>query len=189
VITAREHVETLLGQPARIFSTEEGSGPKIDIAEYEPTEGREHWTYLTWGMSNQEQFVPTSAPEWVARRVELLMYSSTQAPWSVNVLHSLACHPFINQSYFFWWHTIGMTTPLNADDDRQRGFLLLPPYFEEASFDEGKLDDCPLRFLMAIPITETERTLGLTQGGRALEDRLIATNTPVVYTPGRSCCG
>jgi hypothetical protein len=144
--------------------------PHIDIYQFDARQDHDWWTLVTGGMSDNTQFVPDGYPEYVSKRLEILMYVEEPKPWMFDVLKGLAEMPLEEKTFLHWWHTVPNGKPMTAEPSLLTNFFFLPPYFEEPKFDSLHLDGEKVDFLWMIPITEAEREYAIQNGGQALEE-------------------
>lgn len=164
-----EHFKSFYGPVATVWHSSSSRLPRVEVLEFGPTSDRPFWTYATNGMSDSEQTVPQTAPEWVVPRTELLLYTPERAAWAARLLHSFSRYPFDYGTHFFWWHTVPVGGPLDGKDAHLSSLVFLPPYFEADGFDDLSIDDHPIRLLWAVPITEAEREYAMVYGTQKLE--------------------
>ena len=98
---------------------------------------RAHFIYATNGMSERRmpcRVEPHGRPDW---RVELLAYTSVEAPWVAELLIEMARYPFIHGSGF----AIGHTLPVQAGaQNLWHGYLLTKPRLEPATINPLVID-------------------------------------------------
>lgn len=180
------HVEKFVGPITTIYTPSDNGLPVISILEIAPTSERDGWTYITCGASVQEQELPDKTPDWIIPRTEYLCYVKEKATWPVDVLNLLGRLPFEKKTHLFWWHTVNYLSPIDDETETtQSALLLLPPYFEDTDFDDFMLYGDDVRFLMALPITEEERSFAAEYGGEMLEEKLLAANSDFIFDPKR----
>jgi hypothetical protein len=180
------HVEKYIGTVTTVYTPEDSEEPVISILEVAPSKGRDGWTYVTCGASLKEQDLPYNTPDWIIPRTEYLCYVKDKAIWPVDVLNLLGRLPFEKSTHLFWWHTVNYLSPLDEDSETtQSALLLLPPYFEDEDFDNFALYGDDVRFLMALPITEEERSFAAEYGGQRLEEKLLSANSDFIFDPKR----
>lgn len=179
------HCQAFFGSINTVWHASTNRQPRVDVYEFAPSEARPFWTYVTAGMSDCEQCVPASAPEWVVPRTELVLYTPERAPWAASLLHGFARYPFDFGTHFFWWHTVPVGGPIDGKDAHLSSLVLLPPYFEEEGFDELQVDGVPARFLWVVPITEAEREYAMVYGTQKLEKLFEQAELDPVTDPDR----
>lgn len=181
-----EHVEKFIGPVATIYTPADKEEPVISVLEVAPSKERDGWTYITCGASLKEQDLPYNTPDWIIARTEYLCYVKDKMSWPVNVLNLLGRLPFEKNTHLFWWHTVNYLSPLDEEEETtQSALLLLPPYFENEDFDNFTLYGDDVRFLMALPITEEERSFAAEYGGQKLEEKLLSANSDFMFDPKR----
>jgi hypothetical protein len=182
-LEAREiHYESFFGPITRpVTHSTDVKQVHIDVYEFEPTRGREYWTLVTSGMSDERQLNPEDCAEGVSTRAEILMYASKPEGWMFSVLKGLAEMPFEDQTFLHWWHTVPNGMPMTAKPSLLTSFFFLPPYLEPHDFTGLKLGGDRVDFLWMIPITEAERRFAVDHGSSELAKKFEEVNlAPVV---------
>jgi len=201
------HIQKYTGTAIRVFAPcvdekvchSDENVPPISILEIPPAldkkgkkskpefrDNRDGWTYITCGASLKEQILPGNAADWIIPRTEFMCYVKEQNILPVEALNLLSRLPFEKDTHLYWWHTVNFVEPLDENEETtQSAFLLLPPYFEDADFDNFTLYGDDVRFLMALPITEEERAFAAQYGGQALEEKLLTANSDFIFDPQR----
>lgn len=169
--TREAHYQRYLGcsDSIVVHSTDE-KPVHIDIYRFPPSGESLFWTLVTSGMSDRRQPVPADAPEYVARRAELLMYVPEPKDWMFSVLKGLAEMPFLDSTFLHWYHTVQNGTPMTSGPSLLTAFLLLPPYFADEGLERLEIDGDKVQFMLVVPITEAERQFAVGNGSRALEE-------------------
>jgi hypothetical protein len=157
----------------------------IDVYQFRPTEGRQFWTLITSGMSNERQIEPEDCPEYMSPRAEILMYVPKPQGWMFFVLKGLAEMPFEVSTCLHWWHTVPNGMPMTATPSLLTSFFFVPPYFEADGFTDLQLDGDKVDFLWMIPITEAEREFAVKHGSEALERKFGEINLSQVVDESR----
>ncbi len=179
------HIQKYIGTITTIFTPSDSQTPVVSVLEIPPSKDRDGWTYITCGAALKEQTLPVNAPDWIVSRTEYLIYVPQKAQWPVDALNLLGRLPFEKNTHLFWWHTVDFLSPLDEEDANQTAVLLLPPYFENEDFDMFTLYGNDVRFLMAFPITEEERSFAVEYGGQKLEEKLLLNNSDFLFDPKR----
>ena len=87
-VRAAQYV-ALLGEPDRVYRPALGA-PHVGIHQFPPRGERDHWTYITSGMSDFPQVDEDGAE----LRTELVSWTREENALAVNLLHSLSLLPF-----------------------------------------------------------------------------------------------
>jgi hypothetical protein len=184
---AREaHYQDQLGPLTEpVMRSRDGKEPAVDVYSFPPNDVRDHWTFITGGMSDRRQALPPKAPEMFARRTELLMYGAASEPWRLYALKLLAEYPFEHQTWIHAWHSVDAGAPL-APGSQLTAFFVLPPAMEDPqSFDRLVVAGEAVDILWVVPITGAEQAFALEHGPQALEEILFEADFEVLLDPGR----
>ena len=87
-VRSRQYVD-LLGEPDRVYRPALGA-PHVGIHQFPPAGERDHWTYITSGMSD----FPQVDEEGSEQRTELIAWTRSENALAVNLLHALSLLPF-----------------------------------------------------------------------------------------------
>ena len=168
-----------------VMRSRDGKEPKVDVYSFRPNALRDHWTFVTGGMSDRRQPLPEDAPEIFARRTELLMYGAESATWRLFALKLLAEYPFDQGTWIHAWHSVDAGAPL-APDSRLSAFFLLPPAMEDPqAFDRLVIEGEPVNLLWVVPITAAEQAFAVANGPQALEEILYEADFEVLLDAAR----
>jgi len=181
-----EHYRDQLGPLTEpVMRSRDGKDPAVDVYSFPPNELRDHWTFITGGMSDRRQALPEEAPELFARRTELLMYGAGAETWRLYALKLLAEYPFDLGTWIHAWHSVDAGAPL-ASGSQLSAFFLLPPAMEDPqSFDRLVIEGEPVNILWVVPITAAEQGFALKNGPQALEEILYEADFEVLLDAGR----
>lgn len=139
----------------------------IDIYQFAPNKKRPYWTFITGGMSDEEQNVPYEA-DWVSPRTEVMAYAKEPYDRIFSVLKLIAEMSFEENSFMHWYHTISVGEPVTKAQSELTCAFLTPPFFEKPKFDTLHLDGEKVDFLFMVPVTVQERKYAIDKGGEAL---------------------
>lgn len=168
-----------------VMRSRDGREPTVDVYTFRPNEVRDHWTFITSGMSDLPQTLPATAPDIFARRTELLMYATESAPWRLFALKLLAEYPFEQRTWIHAWHSVDVGAPL-SNGSKLSALFLLPPAMEDPErFDRLDLGGEPVNFLWVVPITSAEQALAQEKGPQVLEEILFEADFDVLIDAGR----
>lgn len=184
--TREAHYQEQIGPLTEaVMRSRDGKDPAVDVYSFPPTEVRDHWTFITGGMSDRRQALPEEAPEMFARRTELLMYGTQAEPWRLYALKLLAEYPFDLGTWIHAWHSVDAGAPL-APGSQLSAFFLLPPAMEDPqSFDRLVIAGERVNILWVVPITGTEQAFALANGPQALEEILYEADFEVLLDSQR----
>ncbi len=170
----REHIEKF-GEPAQSFrydnqSSDNGiSYPQfVDVMIWVPDEDVNMTTFATIGMSDK-------AMKGVDYRVEL--HLAVEGALDENTtgkltifLANLSLYPFMNSTYFDWWHTVPNAGNIPGFPSTQS--LLLHPAFVKDGWDLICTDLGHIKIINIVPITKEEQQMSKEKGINALLDYL-----------------
>jgi hypothetical protein len=152
----REHIEHF-GEPDRSIVYEDHDAPdgrpaRIDVFVWQASAEVDITTFATIGMA--------ASPMAGADHRAELHFSIRCRPDSTSVgeiskfLANLAIHPFLNATFFDWWHKIRDPGPTPLFGSATA--VLFHPRFVEAGWDTIGLDGVSVRILNVVPITPDE---------------------------------
>jgi Suppressor of fused protein (SUFU) len=155
----REHMEHF-GEPDDSVVYEDHDAPdgrpaRIDIFVWRATAEIDITTFATIGMAA----APMSGAD---HRAELHFsircpVDSTTIGKTSKFLANLAIHPFLNATFFDWWHKIGVPGPIPLFTSATA--VLFHPKFVEAGWDRMELDGALVKILNVVPITPDEHRI------------------------------
>ncbi len=152
----REHIERF-GEPDRSIVYEDHGAPegrpaRIDVFVWEASAEIDVTTFATIGMA-------ASPMPGAAHRAELHFSIRCRAN-SASVdeismfLANLAIHPFLNATFFDWWHKVRDPGPIPLFGSATA--VLFHPKFVELGWDTIELDGGSVKILNVVPITPDE---------------------------------
>ena len=183
-----EHYGRLFGPVSGpVMHSMDDKVPHIDVYQYEPNEERLFWTLITGGMSDAVQAVPADYRDELSGRTEILTYAEEPREWIMRALKGLGDLPFDHDTFLYYWHSVPGPGggPVTDQPSELTCFLMAPPYLEDEEFDSMEIDDEPVDFLWAIPITDRELRFNLDHGGAALVELLEEKNVSPVIDESR----
>jgi len=170
----REHIEKF-GEPTRSLRYDKKEPydsnaypPFIDVMIWSPEEDLNMTTFATIGMSD----MPMKGADY---RIELHMSveGELDEETAANItifLANLAQYPFINSTYFDWWHTVPNAGEIPGYKTTHS--LLLHPAFVENGWDLICTDYGHVKIINVIPITKEEQLMSKEKGINFLLDYL-----------------
>ncbi|GMW03695.1 MAG: hypothetical protein AMXMBFR84_48290 [Candidatus Hydrogenedentota bacterium] len=141
----------------------------VDIYEFEPTQDRRQWTFVTSGMSDLRQRVPNELLHVLAPRSEIVLYAPGPRPWIPPLLQRLAEYPSKSGTWLHWYHTWTADAPLMPEHPEFTGYVFLPPRLEDPSINNLHVEGDRVDFLWMLPITIAERDFAAGHGAEHLE--------------------
>lgn len=165
-----------------VLHSTDAKAPHIDVYQFAPSANRPYWTLITGGMSDLRQ---PAVPKELAPRAEILLYASEPSGWMFNVLKGLAEMPFDDDTFLHWWHSVPNGMPMTAKPSLLTNFFFLPPYCEDKSFNQLRIDSDSVDMLWMVPITDAELAYKLENDGDALARLLWEHNTSQVIDESR----
>lgn len=141
----------------------------VDIYQFEPTQDRRQWTFVTSGMSDLRQYVPNELLYVLAPRSEIVLYASEPGAWIPPLLKRLAEYPSKRNTWLHWYHTWTADGPLMTEHPEFTGCVFLPPWLEIPSFNDLYVEGDRVDFLRMLPITTAEREFAAGHGTEHLE--------------------
>lgn len=172
--------------------------PHIDIHVFPPSAelGRNYYTLITSGMSDEKMALPKGIDSQYAR-AELVFYVAdaltkayeTTKPWFVGAMTFLAHFPFDFKTWLAVSHTIPNGNPPApvVEGSVLTTALFLPPIFESKGFAQDfKLGDETVNFLWLTYISDKETEYKLKYGYDKLVEKFTPDNFPKVFNPFRS---
>jgi hypothetical protein len=162
------------------------------VIEFEPTESRPSWLYVTSGASNPWELDPSeyANSEFSGFGTEIVLETEQRFPWAIPVLQRLLAFNILlahgrlgNSNPLDYGDRVPLRGPITFDDSSLLTHILLgAPDHYDASFRlaSGKVD-----FLHAVGITESERNFAKESGSDALIELLKASNAFPVTRPER----
>ena len=169
------HYTRFLGNQFDVYESGNTSAP--NILSFPPGVNRHWYTFITDGMSNNnqplERFALMNAQEW--KRIELVFYLSEthngDVNWVVETLARMAQFPWQHETFIAWYHTYSEVQP-PTELGKFRHILFLPPYLEDSSFDCLQIEESTVHILWGVPITNAELDFQKQNRGKSLETRL-----------------
>jgi hypothetical protein len=174
----------LFGESDTVFHELLPLVPHIDVYRFQPSNGRDFYTFVTGGMSD----LPMSSPKQMGadvRRAELVFYAADDGQEYAELLRSLAHFPHDNRTWLHWGHTMPNGNPPQPILDAQAldTFLFLPTIVI-ADSELGKRlswNGDPINLLWVVPISTTECNLKLEHGTDAVFDLFDSHEHPCIW--------
>jgi hypothetical protein len=126
----------------------------LGVYEFNPEPNRQYWTYLTSGMSEKGQKLPSNKKIYT----ELLFYSTEQSLWAIELLVKLSAYPFDHKEHFASGDTLPLADPIKPNS-KLTALLLLEPFLEHPGFQFLNVAGKEVEILWVFPISERERGL------------------------------
>ena len=128
------------------------------VIEIPPFDQRNMWTYATCCMSSCEDKLP----------IELHIFSKVKNIALVELLTAIAYY-HINDNKLGHGHTINFGKQIEDHSKCTHGLISLP-YLDGPKLEILKYEECTIRFLWLIPITQQELIIKKEKGLEALEN-------------------
>jgi hypothetical protein len=171
--------------------------PHIDIHVFPPSTklGRNYFTLITSGMSDEKMNLPKGVDKQFAR-AEIIFYVSedetrkdqTEKPWYVEAISFYAHFPFNFKTWLAFSHTLPNGNPPApvVEGSILTTAIFLPAIFEPNQFTQDfKLDDEKVNFLWLTYLSDKETEFKLNDGMDKLADEFNQDNFPKVFNPFR----
>jgi hypothetical protein len=152
----------------------------IDIYAIKPNAECAYWTLVTSGMSDMPMAIPAPMKGFAAPRVELIMYTYCPKPWMFKTLKAIAEFASRRKTYLHWHHTWTPNGILTDTAPQLTSCLFLPPYLEDTSMNDLRIDGDRVEFLWVVPITERERSHAVQNGSEVLERLLMMSGLDLI---------
>lgn len=156
-----EHISHF-GEPAQMIryddppATDGALYPElVDVMVWPPEEDLDMTTYATIGMSEMEMNGPNTRAE-----LHMALEGEVDKETSGKItmfLANLSLYPFINNTFFDWWHVIPETGPIPHFKGMHS--VLLYPAFVENGWQTICIDGLHVKILNVVPITPAELSL------------------------------
>jgi len=178
--------QEILGPIGSVLHETESRHAHVDVYVISPRAEREFWTFITSGMSDNDQ--PANNRE-CSDRVELVLYTKSKFPQVSNALRNFAHYPFESGQGL----ANGDTIPLGQHGEAVLGSDRFPVLlFVEAVrpcdrelvgkvLIEGK----PLHPLMIIPLTESEFSFYQSNGLQSFFEAVRQSPHSIIFDPDR----
>jgi hypothetical protein len=171
--------------------------PHIDVHIFPPSEplGRDFYTLITSGMSDEKMTLPKGIDRQLAR-AELVFYiadvsskpGQTEKPWFVQAISFFAHFPFDYKTWLAPSHTIPNGNPPApvVEGSMLTTAIFLPAIFEPKEFvQDFKLSGERVNFLWLSYISDKETEFKLNEGYNKLTQKMNKDNFPQVFDPFR----
>ena len=177
-ISAREEwYRQHLGAYKGVFHPTDSTMPHIDVYAMPPREGRDFWTYITGGISDETQMQSDqNAPE----RTEILLYMQERSDWAAELLQMIALYPFRFGEGLDVFHTIDIGEPVLKESTLE-SVLMTPCDNEDEAFNSILLQGERVVFLTMIFITKTERAFAIEHSSQELYE-LLKKSIGLIHT-------
>ncbi len=183
---SREELYVEIFGPIASVSHDTGERSSHTVYRFDAREGRNFVTYVTGGMSKQEQ--PGMAGEQMAR-MELVFYATAHSPLYAELLREFAHYPFNTGRAFKGWDalSLGSHAAQVLGSDRFQLLWFCPGLRKEDLGIVSRLTAAghPVFPLMIVPLTKPESEFLQEQGVRDLVERISASSVSIVYDPAR----
>jgi hypothetical protein len=182
VLAIGNHIEKHIGPVTQVWHEIISDLVHLDVSHIGPSQGRDHHTFITSGMSDQPMTVPEGAEAF--DRAELMLclpaswkvdedaFKNDENYWPIWWLKRLARFPHEYQTWLGWGHTV-------PNGDPPRPFtkstdlccmLLLQPVLTPEAFSQLHVRGTTINFYAVLPLYAEEMQLKLNAGTNALLD-------------------
>ncbi len=171
--------------------------PHVDIHVFPPSKelGRDYFTLITSGMSDEKMLLPKDIDEQYAR-AEIIFYiendesnlNQTEKPWYVQSMSFLAHFPFDYKTWLAVSHTIPNGDPPSPviNSSTLTTAFFVPAIFEAKEFiQEFKLGTEKVNILWLTYLNNKETEFVLKYGYDKFMEKLNPNNFPQVFSPYR----
>ncbi|MGH3097094.1 MAG: suppressor of fused domain protein [Streptosporangiales bacterium] len=189
-----EHCDQYLGPCPNVIAETSSDLVRIDLDPYLPAHNRDRTTVLTVGVSTRA----TKAPDAMAsyRRIELFTYLAANWSYGTDEAHWWPCRMLKDVGRlvhrYDTWYAPGQLLGGDAeepltDDSLLTGVVLLPPVYEDPSFDQLEIDGESCRFLWAFPLTTPEIEFAQDRGVSRLLELMAERDVQLPLDARRAC--
>lgn len=181
--------DTIFGKCAQVWHELPSMIPHVDVYQFDPgNSGREFYTFVTSGMSDQRMMLPNDVGS-KAARAELIFYCGKPKRDYNELLRRLAHFPHDNKTWLAAGHTMPNGTPpqLMFGSKVLDTLLFIPTIVgpDKELPDRLRLDGDPVNLLWVVPITTAECELKLNDGIGGLLDLFTKFDHPFVFSGDR----
>ena len=163
--------------------------PHIDVYIYKPGyAGREFYTLVSSGMSDESMLLPDEVDSALARR-EIILYCEKPLPEYIKLVRFFARYPSKYETWLGHGHTMPNGSPATPlfENSVLVGCVLSYTIVSPDNQVSEKLiiEGYPVEFLWVIPLTEAEIAHKLKYGFESLLDVFDEVNHPIILDPHR----
>ncbi len=178
------HITSHIGEPQIVIHEVASEYVHVDVHVVPPRAGRDFYTLVTSGMSNNPMNVPEQAKgmefaelmlclpkTWELKKYQVLGSDPGQ-DWPVNWLRQLARFPEEFDTWLGWGHSIPNGNPAAplAEGNALCGWVLLEPRLVSDSFKcLARQDGAKVFFHAAVPVYREEIAFKIADGAEKLE--------------------
>jgi hypothetical protein len=158
-----KHYESIWNAEANYYLFDKGPIQKMSsnfrILEFEPTTGRDMWTYATSGMSASNELNP----------IELHIFSFKRDASIIELLTAVAYY-HKNTSRIGLNNFVNFGRPWQNQSICEFGFISLP-YLDGPDLESMDFNGREIKFYWLIPVTLREKDFAIKNGIEALEEK------------------
>jgi len=202
-----KHLETFLGPVTEVYHETVSEYAHIDVLHFPPRAMRNHWTFVTCGMSDLPMAVPAGFPNPSGRaRAELTISLpanwfdgfGTADPtmldrggrwWPIGLLKYAALVPCVYKTWLWVGHTMALAEPPQPFDANTQfcAFMTWPPLrWPEQAISMVAQDRQTINFLAVFPLYQDELDFKLNADHEVFLDLLKAARISELLDPYRS---
>jgi hypothetical protein len=198
-VLREKHYRKWLGDAENILVWHEvlPTVPHVDIHVFPPSKalGRDYYTLITSGMSDERMMLPKGVDKQHAR-AEIIFYVANDEtkshqnakPWYAQAISFYAHFPFDYKTWLAASHTLPNGNPPSriVENSSLTTAFFLPAIFEGEEFSETlRLGSDRVNFLWLTFLSDKETELKLKYGYDKLVERCDKYNLPQVFNPFR----